>query len=482
MNYEIIESNFIFALYKDPELYYDLDFKINSEYFTREDSKFYFLLFYNMVVKAKYNKIDEVSITHYLSDKPNSYEIYKNYGGFKTIKELMALVNLENFEKYKDELVKANIIKKLKANGFNVDGLPLNDMTSQDVYDYYEYIINETFLKVSDDTETTDFIIDENYIKEVKEGTGIGASISKALPRLNYDLSGIRTGEVGIVAASSGAGKSSFVFYNIVLQLIRQGIKYVLISNELTLRKFQDLMITQILFDELNYYGITRKKLKAGNLTPQDEVMLKEAIKINNEKYAPYLKFVKMFDYDINRVNKVIKKLAREGYSYFLFDTFKSEDSSDQASVGKMVEFSKSFFNLADKLNISIIFTQQVPQYKTNVRYMDGGCLAGSKQVVEIADFVIFLREVWDDEYADEKYDIKPFNFKKNLNGEYEKDENKHMIKEFVELNPDERNMIVFLSKNRNGESNKTYVLKHIGNYNVWKELGYCHVSHVNRY
>lgn len=50
-----------------------------------------------------------------------------------------------------------------------------------------------------------------------------------------------------------------------------------------------------------------------------------EAREIIKQKYA-HIKFVKLYDYSISKVKKIVRKLAKQGYQLFLYDTFKSDD------------------------------------------------------------------------------------------------------------------------------------------------------------
>jgi replicative DNA helicase len=480
MDMKIVESNFIFSLYKDPELFDEINFNVNHEYFEFEESKIYFSMIQNMI-KQNYKSIDEVSIENYLANKPSTKLIYEEYGGYNTIKEIKNIIDIKNFNKYKDDLIKNNILKKLETLGYNTKDSKFLEMSTTELYGYYEHQLNEVFINTESDIQIQDFNITDTYLDTIDSGKGLGASIANPMYRLNADMGGVRDRNVIIIGAKTNLGKTSFAFAAFVLPLVRQGIKTCIISNEQGLDDFRSIMITSILFTEFKYYKLTRNKIMAGGFDEEQKSMLKKAQEFINKNYTPYLKFVKMFEYDVNNTKKVVKKLSREGFTKFIYDVFKSEDASSSNNAGLMVELSKTLFNLADKLEVSIVMTMQVSLYNNNVRYLTEAHLAGSKQSSEICSQVIMLREVFSDEFANEKFDITPYNYKKDENGHYMKDETSHGIKELFEINPEDRNLIVTLSKNRFGANNRTYVVKHIANYNIFQELGYCEVSHVNR-
>ena len=481
MKKDIVESSFIFSMYREVDLFHDYMDKVDAiNFFEKEESIFYYTLGRELV-KQGYKSIDQLAVATYLLDKPALNSYYEELGGWKTIKDITNIVNESNIEKYYDELVKNNVIKTLKSKGFVIDEAKFNGCTSQDVYAYYEFILNSAFVHNDMDIKIDKFNIDDAYLKRKDDGIALGASIGSTLPRLNYDISGLHSGNLSILASYSGNGKSSLCIHSVVLPLLEQGYKYTIISNEQVLDEFRDNIICLVMAKKFNYWGITRKRLQAGKFTEEEWKHLTMAKDYINSNYADKLNFVKMFEYNVSSTKKIIKKLANEGCKYFLYDTFKAEDASDSNVAGLMVEYSKELFQLASKMDIHILITQQLATYTENQRYLTRACLSNSKQVAEVADVIILMRHIWDDEFEGEQYDITPYNFMKDSNGNYVRDDKK-TVKELVNLDRDERNIIIFLDKNRWGEDKKTYVCKFNGRYNIWNELGYCHVSTKNRY
>ena len=481
-NRKIVEANVIFSLLKNTDLFKDYMNKLDIfNSFVLEESQFFFSMGLNLI-KQNYKIIDEVAIENYLIDKPSTKQLYIEYGGWNTIKEMLSIVEVKNFEKYYDDLLKFNIIGKMSEVGIDTSKIKTEDMSTSNLYDYYDHLINDLFIKAENESIIEQLDISDKYLDSRINGEGIGASIAYACPRLNYDIGGLRTKNVIIVGGSSGAGKSSFAFENLVIPLVKQKIKLGIISNEQDANQFRDILLTSVLVRELKYYNITRKKLQSGTLNEEDLKQIKKAKEIIKTDYAPYITFVKMFNYSGDETKKVIKKLAREGISHILYDTMKADDSANANFSGQLVEMSKDMFNLADKLEVCIIWTQQASLHSLNTRYLSMYNLAGSKQVSEVASQIIMIRSVWDDEYLDEKYDLQPYNFKKGSDGTYVKDEHKHAVKELFEIDKDNsRNMLVFLAKNRFGEADKVYVNHQKAIYNTWNELGFANVSHINR-
>ena len=116
---------------------------------------------------------------------------------------------------------------------------------------------------------------------------------------------------------------TSITFEAMILPMIENGVKCGIISNEQRSKDFKMLLLVHILTQDLDYWGLTRKKIKLGNFTPEESEMLKKAQQISKEKYKD-IRFIKLFDNDMTKVKKIIKKLAKRGYQVIMFDTMKS--------------------------------------------------------------------------------------------------------------------------------------------------------------
>ena len=84
-----------------------------------------------------------------------------------------------------------------------------------------------------------------------------------------------------------------------IITLVEQGIKCCIISNEMKSDAFKLLLEVHVLTQRLDYWKVTRRKLKSGNLNDEELKMVKKARDIIVKEYNPYLVFVKLFDYNI---------------------------------------------------------------------------------------------------------------------------------------------------------------------------------------
>ena len=305
---ESAEATFIFCLWKQPELYDDFA-RVNTqddETLKTEDGIFYFSLGRQMFNQG-FKSFDNVTIYTFLENKPTVKKHFDELGGYPTVSELCSLVNVENIDAYYDKIAKMNTLMTLYDKGFNV--IPNMDrfakMTNQEVYDYYDYILNSVSIKNTHDIDIETLEIDDKFLSECDDGSAQGISYGKNCPILNYLTLGTPLGDMYMFAGHSGVGKTSFVFENMIIPMTDDGVKCAVISNEQRSKDFKQLLLVHILTNDLDYWGLTRKKLKMGKFTDEQWEYLRKAKQISREKYSN-IQFIKMFDNDMNKVKRII--------------------------------------------------------------------------------------------------------------------------------------------------------------------------------
>lgn len=476
-NREQIEAPFVFCFWKDPDLYDDYKFVNDKkdETLKSKDAQFYFNLG-KALYDAGFRKFDNITVYGFLQNKPNVKETFEDYGGYREVENLKQLVNVENVDAYFDKIAKLNTLEALCELTFNSfeDVSKFDKMSSQQVYDYFEYKLNDISITSTHDVEEESLVIDDEFIEECNTGDAVGISYAKNCPIMNYLTLGVPLGEMFMIAGHSGVGKSSFVFENMVLPMAEEGVKVAIVSNEMRSKDYKIMLLAHILTKELNYWGLTRKQIKMGHFTNEQREMLNKAKRISQEKYSS-LGFIKLFDNDIGKVLKYIKKKSKRGYQIFVWDTMKSDDSLDEKMFLQLLINSRKVFQLASKENIAIIPTYQLALYTVNQRYLDASCLANGKQIKEVFSEMIYMRQLWQDEYTGEKYDCKAYQLQKNEDGKYTK------VKRMIELDKDKKYIVAFLDKTRNDEDKQQVLYEVNGRFNSWKEIGYCNILNEHK-
>ena len=459
-----LEASFVFCLWKNPSLYDDYK-DIEDGTLITSDAKFYYYLG-KALRNQGLNTFDDLSVSNYLSTKPDIRKRYEDYGGWKEVEQLKNLTSDENVISYFDQINKYNYLSNiLKKDAELFDNIGrLKNLGSEEVYEIFDNVNTSASLINNSNVEICNVGFTDEMKERFKKGEAIGVDYSKAYPMLNYTTLGLPKGDMTLVTGHSGAGKSSFVF-NLLLGIVKNNQPVAILSNEMQLEAYVTLLIAFVLTNDLDYYKITRKKIKQGNWTEEVAKKIDEAQAIINEKYRDKIFFVKLFGNSSNVVLREMKRLNRQhGVEVFCWDTYKSDDTMSDKMWQELLMSSRKVFNLVAKEKWSLICTFQLALYTTNQRYLDAGCLSTAKQIKEVVSEHIMLRKLWHDEYTGEKYDCKPYKF-----GEGNK-------KEYFTLDKDKLYVVAFIDKTRNDDNAKCILYKWDSVWNKWTEIGYCNI------
>lgn len=460
---------------KEPSLLFE--YSINKKILSSE------ALFYIGVTDRLLSKgvevIDEVSFAGEVADIPQLNDKYIEMGGYSTIKELTNIVDIKNADSIVDEWTKWNVINTYKDKGIlNIDKHweKLLKMKSSQVVDYIEYQINDIDLEISSDIVFEDLNLTDKEIEDIKSGINMGISFGKHSPILNYLSMGLPKGDLTMFASYTNGGKSSFVMNNIIIPSAEQKVKSTIIANEQQSIVFKMLLQTYVITEKLNYWSLPRKKFKSGKWDSNDDEIVEQARKVIREEYAPYITFVKVYDYDMNKIKKIAKRTSKLGSEILVYDTMKYSGDDDNVWLS-LIDDSKQLFQICSKLNLAGVVTFQLaPAHLNKLRTLDVSALANGKQVAEVFSEMFAFRDIWDDEFNGEDFDIKPYKLKKDSNGKFTNN------REDIVLDKNKNYKIFFHFKTRNDSVGNAVVYEFKGHQNKWIELGYCNPHQKNRY
>jgi len=473
-NRDMIEGNFIACLWSEPEKYGDY-YKdiVSNKTFLTEDGVFYYSLGFEMF-KNGYRSFDDASVYSFVNDNSTLKNGYERRGGYSGIGEMISIVDTSNTDIYYDNLAKNNFLLSLYDKGFNVlqNIGKFNQMTTGDIFDYYEYILNDSAITKTTDVVIEELGIDDEFIESCISGEEMGIGYGKHAPRLNKLTLGVPRGDITAVCSYTNGGKSSVIMDVYAIPIVEDGGNVAIISNEQQSKVYKLLLLIHVLTRRMGYFNLTRKKIKSGTFTDEDLVKIREAQQIINEEYKPKLKFVKTFDYNMDKTCKIIKQQSKRGLDLVIYDTMKLSENDNKSSWESLLSDSKQLFQAVSKENVACIVTLQLALGMMNKRFLDMQCMANGKQIQEVFSEVIMSRDMWEDEYEGEKFELKPFNYKRDDHGRYSG------VKELVSLDRDKKYKIFFHVKTRNDEANQCLIFKFDGQWNIWKELGYCTPHH----
>lgn len=476
-NISINESSIIASLWKSPSLYAECDINLED---LSGDGGFYYELG-NKMVKQGNVMFNEIAVYNVIGDNEPLKESFNAMGGWSTLKEMMSTVDVKNIDAYIDGFSKWKYIDFLHDKGFSVwkEFSKFEQMNAEQVYSYFEYVLNSKSISTVSGLKFESLHMTDDDIESLQQGMNVGLQYGKALPIMNYLTCGMPKG-LSMIASFINEGKTSIAYESMVMPIADNGHKCLIISNEMDAMSLKYLMQVHILTNELNYWKLTRKKIKTGKYTEEDLAMMKKAAQIAKEKYTDtgLIQFLKVFDYSMDVVTKAIKMFHKLGGEFVLYDVLKSEDSVND-SVGHMIEASKDLFQLLDKLEMYGLCTMQLRmELKNRQRYLDLACLSTAKHATEPMSEVIMFRELWDDEIDPKSKDYcKPYRFVKDRKtGKFSS------VKEEFELDSNKKYSVMFLNKSRNDSTGVTVLLEKDLAWNKWYEVGYCTIGSKNRY
>lgn len=465
----ICESNIVSILWKDVDLYFDYD-SLTLAHFTYNEWKVYFQIGQDVVVKEKKPILDEITINLYL-EKHNKLKVkYDEYGGFATIEKAKEYVKVKNIEGYIAELNKWNTVINLVKNRFPIaDRLSeYVDMTSEEIYDEYEAILNHIFINVEGDDETftlADGIYD--LIDELDEGLAIGLPLHNS-PLLTHETGGNLGGNITLMGGLSGAGKTTMSRTLLLPSIFENNEKILIMINEEGRKKWQREMLIWVA-NNIYKKDIQKYKLRDGKFDDEFKAFLREkcAKWIVDRGDQIILKPFKKYSTD--KAIKCIKKYAHLGIKYMMLDTYKADsDTKDTESFWFNLQQNmvKIYDTIKEEaLNVHIWITFQLAKSSSKQRCYTQENIGLAKNIIDVASTCIMIRKLFEDELEGGKNELKVF---KN-SGKSGK------TKIPVPLDKNKHYQLLFVVKNREGGCNEyAIVVEHDMSKNVYNEVGIC--------
>lgn len=449
-----------------------LDYNINKKLLSTE--ALFYIGIADRLLKKGIEVIDEVSFAGEVADIPQLNDKYIEMGGYTTIKELKAIVNVKNANSIIDEWSKWNLVKTYKDKGIldiEAHWDKILKMTSVNIEDYMIAMLND--IAISNGIATGGSITVEDLTKGYDKAIsnwdkGVSIGYKLGFPILNYITCGLHKGTLSFLLAHSGNGKTSFAIPMSILPLIESGEKVMIMANEQGVDDWRQMLIATILFNRVKYKGMNRQKLLYGNFTESDRQALRESVQWL-DKYSGQLKFVHLKDYGIENIRRIMKSYSKRGFEVFVLDTLKPEDDSSEKSWGQFSETAKELFTLAQQCNVALLCTAQLATSSYGRKYLDLNSIGKSRAIAEVASQVIMFRSMQNQE----KEKIKVWKHKKD-----EKTGKLTNKREEVAISNDKDYIILFVAKNRYGESNVQLVYERNMSFNSYYEIGYTSVEY----
>lgn len=489
------EGNVIACLYNDPLLFDEYELKATD--FITNDGEFFFKIGSHLR-KKRYSVLDEVTLYSKLPE-----EIIKRLddkGGYDAIRKIMESVDNKNADAYIDDLVKENMLLK-----FHREGFPLFETTqwkdkdvviidvlrtfdSQGVIDWWESKL-ASFEPSKSGVVLEEEVIDftDEFIDSLADGDADGVPFETAGEDINGEeiscykflskqVSGLLYKTLSMIGGFSSAGKSTWIT-PIILSLLLQDEKVILISNEEEIKKYKMKIMVWVLNKHFKYYKLTKKKLQSGDISDEDREQIKKFQKYWRENFKDKFMIVAINDSDFATAKKKIRKAALDkGFSVFILDTFKIEqsDMNNSRTDLALVRNCRELHKLAQKYNMIGLASVQLAESMKGTLFLDASVLSNAKQLKEDLENLFLMRNVYPEE-LDSKHKLycNPFR--------HERDGDKWIEKQFDASQSDVWRML-FVEKNRNGANSSdngiAYLLKFNGDYALFVEKAKCRPKH----
>ena len=183
------------------------------------------------------------------------------------------------------------------------------------------------------------------------------------IPALN-DYATLAAGDLVLVAAKTGAGKSAY-FLNETLDKLKRGVCVLYIDTELDDAVFLKRAIA-------NLSGVEYKKVENGNYSDKDDIKIKNAINfLRNAKiiheYVPD-------EFNKSQIEQMCRKWQiQENLGLVIYDYMKPDDKLSAAELanqmGKKCDFLKN--TIAGKLNLPVLAGAQLNNHTDKIADSD---------------------------------------------------------------------------------------------------------------
>lgn len=493
------EGNICGCLLNDLTLYDDCG--LSSKDFVTKSGRMLFRIG-QQIRDKKCNTFDEITFLSNATDDVKE-KINNEFGGFRSIQNVMDAVSLKNYDSFLDDLNKSNILLALHRKNFNLlDEMTLDNgkkvipielfkkLTASEVIEFYEGTLStlDTKINSSKIIETGYMDFDDAFLERLQNkeevgvsfgeaGMNINGEVIKTFPFMSSNILGVKHGTLNCWAAHSGAGKSTYMV-TVLMSLISQGESFTIVTNESSISDVKVQFLVWVLTRCLDYWNISKKKLVSGNLTDEDKAKVREAREFWKQNYEKAIKVTSLSDADARLTCQIIKKdITRGGYSGFLVDTFKlsMDNGNNDAFWMNLIKDTRNLTEIAMRYDVIGLMTVQLALNSLNRCWIDASCLSNSKAIKETLSNLIMFRKVTDAELdPTSPYFIRPFRSKQDASGEW--------IEE--EYLPDRSKVwrLFFIDKSRRGaDSNDTgvaYLVRYDGDFCCFYETAKARPTH----
>ena len=487
------------SIFKNPDLLIEYGAHIRSKYdFADEATKFFYDNAENMYFHHTHT-FSKTTINTYFASDTSKLNLFKKFGGYKTISNWIELAVVDDIDKTFDILKKYSLLREYQRQGFNIDKIIENKRFEQfDALDIYRMVRGmadrvHTVILTNQESE----ILNENLSDMVNEHLITpDMGIYLPFPILNDLFRGVKHKTMTCVGMLSNAGKSRFMFRILANLALVKKQKVGVLLNEMTTEKMRLCLLLSCINNEefKTLHGVNiskkekevamglyrdskgefiyRKKDDWGEYTETVEEykarLTNESEEYNNvvkvaqwiEKETEGLIYAKDVSscYDDKSLEHEIRKLNLvNGVRLFFYDTLK-QDTSVMGDWAALKTTATMLSQLTRELDCFIYGSIQLVDEANYIKphELTSSQIAGAKQIKHVLDNLLFFKEIQPSEKPKYQY--------LQHNPDWGEDV-------ACDLKANKRYYLCTVDKNRDGEKKKIIFEVDL-NLNTWVELG----------
>lgn len=489
------------CFYTDPSLYIKYGKSIKSKYdFSDEVMRFFYNCFEEMY-KTFTQTFEETKVNIFMSQNEENLKSYRQYGGYKTLLNLMKMADVNDVQSYYNTIKKYSVLREYKNKGHNVlkimEHPRFNLLKASDVCKIVRASADRVQTTILDDQSAIP--LSGGMVKSIKNWL-IKPQMGLELPFkiLNELFRGLRLGKLYALGFLSNDGKTRLATYLAAFVAFVNREKILFFVNETSEDDIRSCLITTVInnpcFSRLHGINIgkvereivlgiykddkgnliNRKMDDWGNFIEDEEEYINRVYNnsqafrnviavgewIDNQTQDTIF-FERLKDYsDENLEFKIREAYVSKGIKYFIYDTLKAY-KDEQWNILKQTTTMLS--ELMGELNACMWVDIQLSDDSiyADIFSFSSQNIANAKQLKHVLDHLILGKRLLKDEYR--KYKIV-------LNDTSWTADN---TPQEVDLNEKKTYYGFKIDKNRSGNKDKIPVLEVDLDKNYWKELGY---------
>lgn len=433
------------SFFKQPDLAVSYCSFVRSKYdFSDNATRFYYDNF-ELMYKTFSQSFEEAKVNAFMAQNDERFNQYKEYGGYKTIKEWIALADPEDFKNYFDTFKKFSLVREYWKQGYSVQKLlkhkKFHEWNATDIYKLMRSKVDKISTVILSNNESV--VLNDGTTKEVFNYLiKPQAGLAYPWPVINEMFRGCRLGKAVLTGFLSNEGKTRnmvMLFSYIALvknqpvlimsnEMDESDLKSCLLTTVINNKVFRDLHGVDIIKPEaeivLGKYKdhegnfIERLTDEDGNFT-ESEDDYKVRVYQNSDEFQKVLKIAqwieekkenKIFfkdvgdDYSDERLEFEIRKHNLVyGVKYYAYDTMKGFRTDDWMTV------KQSFTKLKELVKEMEVYLWSVFQLTDESVHLDifdfsSNQIANAKQIKHPVDYMLLGRKINREDYHKYEY------------------------------------------------------------------------------